>query len=775
VTRWQYGTTLATDGIATSNLLSLKIYPDDTPSAPDRVPYTYTRQQLLRTKTDQNGNTHTYEYDAHGRATADIISTLGASVEGAVRRFEIIYDDLVRATDAVSFDTASDGNVVNAVKFAYNGFGQLLTDSQEHIGTVATNTLAVNYEYVNGQNNCTTWLGTNYPDYRQIEAVFNTKIDEFLGRPGSLHDSVTGGNIADYSYLGKDTVINALYPESNVMLSYLQYGRTPVGDGGDQYDGLDRFGRIVDQRWQKWVSGQPLLDRYKYTYNRGSLRLTRANLLSAAQPTPVYLDELYSYDGLNQIRDRQLGQLSPDNTSIIGTAAQQEDWYFDPAGNWQKYQQENNGATTIRQERTHNEVNEITAIDSSGATVTFDPAGNMTTVPSDPAAAQTPFSATYDAWNRLVRVQGGPNAIDIHYEYDALSRRTRQLVTVGASPSLDFYYNNDWKIIEERIIDLNGAKDSPIRPATPLPVTTKIRAQYVYGVRNRNDLILRDYSADDGTTPTRHYVLSDAMFSTTAIADSTGAITQRFRYTAFGIPTHVAPDFTDAPVNPANWQVLLHGEYYDEDTIWSNYGYRFLEPALGRWEKRDIIEETDDINLYTVCGNNLINRLDSLGLGLFGSSYCSTSCALKCFAPFGGGIPCLAACSLMKKIFCTKIDYSPCKFYPPKAPPCCENGLLREDTYLKRAKDICLRFMEMYPESTSAACVARCLGKQEHQIEKEKKCACRNALRLEAHFLCYASCIFLPEPLFPNFGIPDGGWKLGIGELLKDIRGCEKS
>jgi hypothetical protein len=40
VTRWQYGTTLATDGVATSNLLSQKIYPDDTPAAPNRVAYT---------------------------------------------------------------------------------------------------------------------------------------------------------------------------------------------------------------------------------------------------------------------------------------------------------------------------------------------------------------------------------------------------------------------------------------------------------------------------------------------------------------------------------------------------------------------------------------------------------------------------------------------------------------------------------------------------------------------------------------------------------------
>jgi RHS repeat-associated protein len=223
-----------------------------------------------------------------------------------------------------------------------------------------------------------------------------------------------------------------------------------------------------------------------------------------------------------------------------------------------------------------------------------------------------------------VRVQGGLNTIDIRYEYDALNRRTRQLVTAGTAPSLDFYYNNDWKIIEERIIDLNNTGDkatatasvSPICPTASLPVTTKIRAQYLYGVRDRNDLILRDYSADGTTAFTRHYVLSDAMLSTTAIADSTGAITQRFRYTAFGIPTHMTLDFVDTHANPANWQILLHGEYYDEDTAWSNYGHRFYAFSLGRWMSRDPIEEKGGINMFCFIKNNTISYFDIIGLAV---------------------------------------------------------------------------------------------------------------------------------------------------------------
>ena len=32
-------------------------------------------------------------------------------------------------------------------------------------------------------------------------------------------------------------------------MSYIKLSGEPVGDGGDQYTGFDRFGRVVDNRW----------------------------------------------------------------------------------------------------------------------------------------------------------------------------------------------------------------------------------------------------------------------------------------------------------------------------------------------------------------------------------------------------------------------------------------------------------------------------------------------------------------------------------------------
>lgn len=44
------------------------------------------------------------------------------------------------------------------------------------------------------------------------------------------------------------------------------------------------------------------------------------------------------------------------------------------------------------------------------------------------------------------------------------------------------------------------------------------------------------------------------------------------------------------------------------------YGYRFLNPELGRWPNRDPIEELGGLSLYLFAGNQSVNLVDPLGL-----------------------------------------------------------------------------------------------------------------------------------------------------------------
>ena len=59
---------------------------------------------------------------------------------------------------------------------------------------------------------------------------------------------------------------------------------------------------------------------------------------------------------------------------------------------------------------------------SSWVTPAYNAAGNMTTIPQ-PADPTTSFTATYDAWNRLVKLVDGSNTV-AEYEYDGAKRRT---------------------------------------------------------------------------------------------------------------------------------------------------------------------------------------------------------------------------------------------------------------------------------------------------------------------------------------------------------------
>lgn len=164
----------------------------------------------------------------------------------------------------------------------------------------------------------------------------------------------------------------------------------------------------------------------------------------------------------------------------------------------------------------------------------------------------------------------------------------------------DYYYNSDWKVVEER------------RDNEPCA-----RKQHVYGIRGRNDLVLRDnyhYNSSSGTPSCssagkeRHYAINDAMGSVTAITNSSGTVSERYSYTAFGQSQVMNVNFIDNGLSFYDWQTRFHGEQRDAETGYYNYGYRYYLPELGKWPSRDPIEEYGGYNLYGMLGNDsLIN------------------------------------------------------------------------------------------------------------------------------------------------------------------------
>ena len=87
-----------------------------------------------------------------------------------------------------------------------------------------------------------------------------------------------------------------------------------------------------------------------------------------------------------------------------------------------------------------------------------------------------------------------------------------------------------------------------------------------------------------------------------------GTIAAQYEYGPFGELLRATGPM--AFVNPFRFST----KYQDDETGLLYYGYRYYNSSTGRWLSRDPIGERGGFNLYTCCGNSLVNETDPLGL-----------------------------------------------------------------------------------------------------------------------------------------------------------------
>jgi RHS repeat-associated protein len=568
----------STGTLFSNDLVTAVEYPDPTsgnPSSTSKDTYTYNQLGQVLTETDRNGNVHTYTYDVLGRVTSDTVTTLGTGVDGTVRRIDTAYDGQGNPYLVTSYDSVSGGNVVNQVQRAYNGLGQLIQEWQATSGSVNTSTTpSVQYGYSfapSGSTDHSRLTSITYPNGRVISYNYATGLDDTISRLTSISD--TGTTLESYSYLGLGTVVKRAHPQTGVDLTYISTNGS-TGDAGDQYTGLDRFGRVVDQNWYNSSTSTSADDR-QYGYDRDSNRLYMKNTVSTSN------SELYAYDALNQLTSFQRGTLNSTNNGLTGSASRSQSWTTDAVGNFAT--QVTNGTT---QSRLANKQNEITSI-SGATTPTYDATGNTT-------GDDTGKQFVYDAWNRLVVVKNSGGSTLATYRYDALSRRVRE---TRGSTTTDLYYSDEWQLLEERV------------GGTPYE-------SYVWSPVYVDALITRDRSTQgNGILDERLYALHDANFNVVALLNTSGTVVERYAYDSYGGFVVLDGSWGARTSSSYLWVYQYQGGRWDSDAGTYIFRNRVYSPTLGRWLQLDPIGFWGgDTNLLRAELNNPINRLDPLGL-----------------------------------------------------------------------------------------------------------------------------------------------------------------
>ncbi|MDD4890782.1 MAG: hypothetical protein PHU85_12735, partial [Phycisphaerae bacterium] len=466
----------------------------------------------------------------------------------------------------------------------------------------------------------------SYPAGAVLEYAYSGAVNSGLGRPSGVAGG--GTTFVAYSYLGRSTIVSVSHPAVAGGLT-LDYGATGSA-------GLDRLGRVVDQKWT--VAGNAA-DEFRYGYDAAGNRQFREN--TAGRSAGQTLDEWYTYDGLGRLTHSSRGSLGggagfPDYAGIVAPAGGSQSWSLDQLGNWGSFGNDTSGNGAIEagetQAREANAANEITSITGPGAaTPQYDAAGNMT------------FDGTrhyeYDAWNHLVAAYaddtsgGGHHAggLIARYAYDPRGYRTAKIVArrddaeapeeITGYDRTDYYYNDNWQVLEERLATNVSDPQSP----APDPYV-----QYLWDQRYVDALVCRwRDTTGDGVIDETLYYAQDANWNVTALVNPAGQVVERYVYSPYGERTVLngEVDAAGADTSASQWQSRASNTFGNEI---ANSGYRldpetgnnqvrnvYFRPPLGVSLSRDPNGYGDGNNLGDMINSDPINGTDPMGLDVF--------------------------------------------------------------------------------------------------------------------------------------------------------------
>ena len=493
------------------------------------------------------------------------------------------YDNLLRRNNLSVLNGAS---VLTSVGYAY--------DADSRLQAVASGAITATYTYID-----------NSPLVGQIAFANNgqpvmttTKQYDHLNRLTGISSSSASTSASAFNYA------------YNSASQRMQVTNTDHSHWVYQYDNL---GQVISGK-KYWADGTPVAGQ-QFIYNFDNIG-NRDFTASGGDPSGASLRPAnYSANNLNQYASRDvpgyaeiLGSATPNATITVNLqrAVRQGSYFWDELG-------VSNASSAVYLSLTNLAVvnsgtnADIVATNTGNLfvpqtpeTFGFDADGNLTN--------SGRWAIAWDGENRAVSFASLPSAPiasqrKVDCAYDFLGRRIQKIVSTNSGSawiaiSTNRYVYDGWNLVA--ILDPRSSIQQSFTWGKDLSGSL----QGAGGVGG-----LLAMTVCTGPNAGTYDYTYDGNGNVAALAKAaSGSLAGQWEYGPFGNLLRASGPL--AAVNP----FLFSTKFYDLETEFSYYGFRYYDAGAGRWASKDPLEEQGGANLYEFAANDSVNRIDRLGL-----------------------------------------------------------------------------------------------------------------------------------------------------------------